>query len=272
MTTERREYPAQDIEQVNKAEEQLRAKGLDEGSQRIVDLLDAYFQSNPSIPVTVANVVKLVEAQPGLKWLSPAELEYRRIAAENPAAADKLAAWFATQGGRPGTLVNTGDLYFQNASNLLQELRGRDVNSATIDEAISRIETPTSKFSTRKRPPLHFVPQSRPQDPRQHQSDGTGFLGKEEVNEPHWKRVQREREARDAANQQSGVSAQSVAVRDAQQKAEQLRGNTHSESEQIARLFVTTSTNEIDWVQTLAARLNLQQSLNKAREVRRFIR
>jgi hypothetical protein len=271
MTTERRQYTAEDIEQIQRAEEQLRAKGLDEGNERIADLLDGYFQTNRAVPVTVPAIFKLIEAQPGLKWLSPAELDYRRIAAENPAAAEKLAAWFATQ-GRPGTLVNTGDLYFQNASNLLQELHGRDVNSATIDEAIVRIGTPRSKFSTRKRPPLHFVHQYRPQDPRQHQDDSTGFLGKE-VNEPRWKRVQREREARDAANQQSGVSAQSVVVREAQQKAEQLRGNTHSESEQLARLFITTSgTSEIDWPNTLAARLNLQKSLNRVQEVRRFIR
>jgi len=270
MTT-RREYTAKDVEQINEAELHLRARGLDEENQRIVDLIDQHFQANLTVAVTAVNVIKLVEAQPGLKWLSPAELDYRRIAAENPAAAEKLADWFATQ-GHPGTLVNTGDLYFQNASNLLQELRGRDVNSATIDGAIGRIGASTSKFSTRKRPPLHFVYQSRPQDPRQHQADGTGFLGTN-LNEPHWKRVQREREARDAANQQSGVSVQSVVVREAQQKAEQLRGNTHSESEQLARLFVTTpGTSEIDWPNTLAARLNLQKSLNKAQEVRRFIR
>ena len=259
----RREYTAQEIEQVNVAEQQLRARGLDEGTQRIVDLLDAYFQSNPSIPVTVATVAKLVEAQQGLKWLSAAELEYRRIAAENPTAAQQLADWLAKQ-GKPGTLVNTGDQLFMNMSLLLIELRGRPVDSQRIHEAIGRISFKPGRQ-------LHFIPESRKQDPRQHQDDGTAFLGKD-VNEPHWKRVQREREARDAANQQSGVSAQSVAVREAKQKAEQLRGNTHSESEQIARLFVATSTNEIDWVQTLTARLNLQKSLNKAQAVRRFIR
>jgi hypothetical protein len=264
MTTERRQYAAQDIEQIQTAEEQLRAKGLDEGNERIADLLDGHFQTNRAVPVTVAAIFKLIEAQPGLKWLSPAELEYRRIAAENPAAAQQLSDWLEKQGGRPGTLVNTGDEAFKNLMLLLIELRGRPVDSQRIQEAIGRISFKPGRQ-------LHFVPEPRKQDPRQHQDDGTGFLG-EGVNEPHWKRVQREREAREAANQQSGVSAQSVVAREAQQKAEQLRGNTHSESEQIARLFVTTSTNQIDWIQTLAARLNLQQSLNKAQAVRRFIR
>jgi hypothetical protein len=111
-------------------------------------------------------------------------------------------------------------------------------------------------------------------DPRQHQSDGTGFLGKN-LNEPQWKRVQREREEREAAESKSGApaSAQSATAREAQRRAEELRGNTHSETEQLKKLFVTIpGTSEIDWPTTEAARLNLQMSLNKAQAVRRFIR
>lgn len=112
-------------------------------------------------------------------------------------------------------------------------------------------------------------------DQRQHQDDGTGFLGKE-VNEPRWKRIQREREereAKEAANQRSGASVQSVTVREAQRRAAELRGNTHSETEQLMKLFVTMpGTSEIDWPSTEVARLNLQKSLNKAQAVRRFIR
>jgi hypothetical protein len=262
---ERRNYSSKEIEQVNKAEEILRAKGLDEGTERIVDLLDGYFQTNRAVPVAVEAIVKLVEAQPGLKWLSAAELEYRRIAAENPAAAQQLADWLAKQ-GKPGTLVNTGEQFFVNMSLLLIELRGRPVDSQRIHEAMGRISFKPGRQ-------LHFLPEPRKKDPRQHQDDGTGFLGKH-VNEPRWKRVQREREEREAAEAKSGstASAQSRAAAEAKEKSQQLRGNTHSESEQIARLFVTTSTNEIDWVQTLAARLNLQKSLNRAQEVRRFIR
>jgi hypothetical protein len=274
MTTERRIYSEQDMQEVTKGEELLRAKGLNESNERIVDLLDKHFQANRALPVTATAISQLIQAQPGLKWLSPAELEFRRIAAENPAAAEKLAAWFATQ-GRPGTLEATGDLYFLNASNLLQELRGREVTAETIAAAIGRIGAPASRFDTRKRTPLHYVPESRPVDPRQKQDDGTPFLGRD-VNEPRWKRIQRERqesEAREAASQPSSTSVQSSAVREAKLKAEQLRGNTHSESEQIQRVFVMTpGTSEIDWSSTLAARLNLQKAFNKHREVARFIR
>src|SRR2546426_12203599 len=84
---ERRIYSSSDGEQMNAAEAQLRAKGLDESVQHLVDILDGYFQVNLGVPVTVAAIVKLIEAQPGLKWLSLAELEYRKIEAENTAAA-----------------------------------------------------------------------------------------------------------------------------------------------------------------------------------------
>jgi len=79
MTT-RREYTAQEIEQVNQAEKELRAKGLDEPAQRLGALTDEYFQANKGIPVTVAAVAKLIESQPGLRWISLAQVEYLKVA------------------------------------------------------------------------------------------------------------------------------------------------------------------------------------------------
>lgn len=112
-------------------------------------------------------------------------------------------------------------------------------------------------------------------DPRQHQDDGTGFLAGKDVNEPRWKRGQREREEREAAEAKSGAaaSARSAAMREAQRQAEGLKGNTWSESEQIGRVFVNIlGTSEIDWPATLQSRLALQKSFTKHREVSRFIR
>ncbi len=260
MTT-RREYNAQEIEQVNVAEQQLRAKGLDEGNERVVDVLDGYYQANRAIPVTAEAIVKLLEAQPGLKWLSPAEAEHRRIAAENPAAAQQLADWLAKQ-GKPGTLVNSGEEFFLNMSLLLIELRGRPVDSQRIHEAMGRIGFKPGRQ-------LHFVPEPRKHDPRQHQSDGTGFLGKE-VNEPRWKRISRERSEREA-NQPDAAAVTSAVVREAKQKAESIAGSTHAETDQLRKLFVTAGT-DIDWVQTWASREQMQKQFNKHREVARFIR
>ena len=67
------------------------------------------------------------------------------------------------------------------------------------------------------------------------------------------------------------AAASAAAIREAKEKAEQLRGNTHAESEQIGGVYVTAGT-EIDWPVTLQARLKLQQTFNRAQEVRRFIR
>jgi len=100
-------------------------------------------------------------------------------------------------------------------------------------------------------------------------------LGKSPADYAREARQRSDRDAEVANQQRTGASAQSAAVREAQRKAEGLRGNTHSENEQIGRVFVMTpgtSTSEINWPATLDARLALQKSLNRAQEVRRFIR
>src|SRR6266436_8446418 len=77
-----RQYTEADLQQVNEAQEKLRAKGLtDDQFQQAIDLLREYFEANPGVPITSANVVQFVEAQPGLKWLTPAELEFRNLSA-----------------------------------------------------------------------------------------------------------------------------------------------------------------------------------------------
>jgi hypothetical protein len=267
----RREYTAQEIEQVNVAEQQLRARGLDEGSERVVDVLDGYYQANRAISVTAEAIVKLLEAQPGLKWLGPAELEYRRVAAENPAAAQQLANWFATQ----KALVKEGNQGFENQSSILQELRGRAVTPETIQSAIALVGAPVSRFHAARRP-LHFVQAPRRTVPISRHAladDGKPFLG-EHVNEPAWvkrSRERSEREAKEAANQPSSASVRSRAVKEAQEKAESLQSSTHAETDQLRKIFVTSGT-EIDWVQTLAARLQMQKQFDKHRAVSRFIR
>jgi hypothetical protein len=116
------------------------------------------------------------------------------------------------------------------------------------------------------------MPKAAP-DPRQHKDDGTGFLGDRPVNEPRWKRVQREREEREKRDgiNRSEASSHSIMISEAKRKAEELRGATHSESDQLLRIFVTSGT-EIDWAATLQARLQMQKQFNKHREVSRFIR
>jgi hypothetical protein len=271
-----------DVEQkqIFEAEKGLREAGLDvdfEYAEKNANLILNHFEQNPRIPVTVESIYKFIEQRKNdFVWRTPAQRDYDKVAAENPAAAQQVAEWLVQHGGRPGALIHTGDQGFQNSWNILEEIRGREINDQTIREAIGRIEAPVSKFATRKRPALHRVPTPRPVDPRQHQDDGTGFLGKN-VNEPNWKRVQREREEREAAEAKSGaaasVAASAAAVREAKRQAEELRGAHHSDDAQLQSIFVMVpGTHDVDWVATLRSRLALQKSLQKHRETARFIR
>src|SRR5882762_9597699 len=174
---ELRIYSSSDGEQMNVADAQLHARGLDESNERVVDIIDSYFQTYRSAPVKADTIVKLIEATPGLKWLSAAELEYRKIAATNPAAAQELVTWLNTQ----TQLVSSGDQAYQNLNELLLELRGYEISSANINAAIDRIQAPRGKFVSREgRRPLHFVQAQRRTEPISRAAvndDGVPFLG-----------------------------------------------------------------------------------------------
>jgi hypothetical protein len=204
-------------------------------------------------------------------FYTPAQAEYKKVADENPAAANQLNAWFENQ----NILVKEGDFGLQNQTTLLTELRGREITKDAIAVAIERIKGPVSKFHAARRP-LHFVQAPRRTEPiSQHAlgDDGKPFLG-EHVNEPAWvkrSRKRSEREAAEAANQPSSTSVRSRAAAEAREKAESLQSSTHAETDQLRRIFVTSGT-EIDWQATLASRLQMQKQFDKAREVRRFVR
>jgi hypothetical protein len=272
-----RTYTAQDIEQTDSAVKQLKQNGFDgftqEGIQHNADLLDAYFQQNPAVPVTVANIYKAIEAQKAsYKWLSPAHAESERVTADNPAAATKLTEWFVGQ-GKPGMLTNTGDEGQENFAILLAELRGREVNPTTIQQAIGRIA-----FNGRRQ--LHVVPTPHRVDPRSHvaSDDGTGFLKKDMVRtaDGGYRNKNAAEQARDrrlAEAQASPEQAGKLIERQAKEQAEGLQGRTHSQTEQIRKLFVTKQhSSDIDWLATLNARQRMQKQFERSAETsfRRF--
>jgi hypothetical protein len=273
---ERRIYTVQDAGEFEKASEQLRQNGFDdwttEGIKRNADLMDEYFQQNRAIPVTVANIYKAVEARKqNFAWVSLAQAKYNLVAVQETDRANALANWLATQ-GKPGQLISTGDQAFENLTLLLTVLRGYEISPARIRDAEDRIAHQPGKK-------LHYVQAPRrtePISPAAKADDGTPFLGDtaERLNEPAWvkrSRERAEREAKEAANQPSSTSLREVAIREARRKAEELRGATHSESNQLQKIFVTQGT-EIDWVQTLAARQQMAAQFAKAQAVRRFVR
>lgn len=242
-----------------------------EGEQN-AEFIGNYFVNVWKQDITEQNLNTAWEQlRPHVKLYSPAQAKYYKVAKQMPERANQLSNWLATQ-GKVGQLVNQGDEAFENLRLLLIALRDNDINPTAIRHAEDRAaHTPGSQ--------LHYVPQPRKEmgtiTEAARKDDGTPFLGRD-VNEPTWVKKSRERSEREAAeavSQQSGASAQSAIVREARRKAEEIKGNSHSETEQLARIFATVpGTSDIDWPNTLAARENLQRSLNKAQEVRRFIR
>jgi hypothetical protein len=115
------------------------------------------------------------QLKPYLKFYgSKQQAEYAHVANENQQAAQQLTAWLQTQ-GRPGQLVSEGPEAYANLALLIPELRGREVNTKTINEAIGRIAYKPGRQ-------LHWVPLPRIVDARQHKDDGSGFLSKKDVN------------------------------------------------------------------------------------------
>jgi len=210
------------------------------------------------------------EIRPHLKLYSSAYLECSKVANLEPERASALSTWLATQ-GKVGQLVGQGDEAFENLRLLLLTLRGYQIDGTTISHAIDRIQSKPG-------PKLHFVQAARrtePKSPAALADDGQPFLGRN-LNEPEWvkrSRERSEREAKEAASQQSAASAQSAAVPEAQRKAEGLAGGSHSETSQLQRILVTKpGTSEIDWIQTVAERQRMQKQFQKHRETNRFIR
>ena len=269
----RRPYTTADEEQFNEAKKGLATARLDlygPDAQHNINLIDQLFQKHRNIPITVANIHKAVEDHKNeFVWLTPAQANWFQLAKDSSDRANQLVAWLATQGKRPGQFVNTGDELFENLSLLFAKLHGYEINSETIRHAADRVAHTSG-------PQLHYIPEPRREGPRSEAAksdDGTPFLGRN-LNEPEWVRRSRERserEAKEAASERSGASAQSAAAREAQRQAELIQGATHAETDQLRKLFSTSGT-EIDWVQTLAARLQMQKQFNKQQEVRRFIR
>jgi len=142
-------------------------------------------------PQSLQTVFDQVKDQLSIK--TQAEINYDRVAAENPSAATALQAQY------PRELSQENDDVFHNCTLLLVELRGREVNQKTIFDAIGRLNFKPS------RDPLRFAPTKPQVNPRSHKSDSEPFLGKH-VNESAYQKKARERkeaEERETAQPQS---------------------------------------------------------------------
>jgi hypothetical protein len=172
-----REYTQQELQNFQASEKELRAVGLvsDEADgatemHHNTERILAYFASNPHIPVTATTILQACEQMRSqLHWLSPIQREYRKLAADNPAAAQLVSDWYANQ----NILVRDDpNQALANQTILLTELHGREITSTTIHQAIGRAGQGRG---------LHYIQAPRPVDPRKHSESGA-FMPKEETN------------------------------------------------------------------------------------------
>jgi len=263
----------------------LLGSGNDEAASiENANLVRDYFTKTWNEVITAETLERALPAlRPHLKFKSAARAEFEKAALAEPDRAREIDQWLQSHGGKPGQLVNSvnTDQIYENLSLLLGTLGGYEISTPRIQDAIDRIQNRPGRK-------LHYVPTPRREmgtiTEAARNDDGTPFvtqgltiqrdgsLGKSPAEYAREARQRSDRDA-EAASQRSGASAQSAAVREAQHKAQGLRGNTHSEDAQIGSIFVTTpGTSDINWPATLDARLALQKSLNRAQETRRFIR
>jgi hypothetical protein len=114
---------------------------------------------------------------------------------------------------------------------------------------------------------LHYVPLPRQQNPRQHQDDGEPFLGRD-VNLTPAQHRERARQAYATKESESPTTIRGREQAAAKSEAEAMRGNTHSETHQLEKLFVVDeTTHEIDWVKTRDARRSTQRWFERRRAV-----
>jgi hypothetical protein len=181
-----REFTQSEAQQIYEAEKGLRESGLDVDHEHAKDnanLILDYFGKNP-IPVTVASIYAFVEKNKNqFVWRTPAQREYDKIAAQNPQAAQQLAAWLDTQ-GKAGQLANQGDDAYANLTLLLTELRNRRENASSkaIQDAINRIQNRPGRK-------LHYVEAPRRSQPvsvaaKNDDSNSTNWLGRDMIKNP----------------------------------------------------------------------------------------
>ena len=244
--TDIREYTAQDLEQFNKAEEQLGKNGLDkwtqEGIQRNADLFDEYFRANPGLPVTVANVFKAVEAKKQeFKWLPQAQADWYETSKQNPDLANQLAAHLDTH-GQVGRLVNSGDELFTNLTLLFTELQSRreSVSPQTIAAAEDRIAHRPGKQLVRVAQPRRTEPISRAalDSPG---TDSTNWLGNmvpDGSGGYRSKNVHEQKRDREIAKAQPQTSALDASEQEWRRMAtELLADGTHSQQARVRAVY-----------------------------------
>lgn len=224
-----RTFTEQEIKAIYEAEPALRKLGLivfeaDADSLADVDhntnQIVAWFGQHPEVSLTVSTVLKLAEQlRPSLKWMSKIQIRYIE-AYENGLNESQKSQFgqFWNMSSTKKALVQTGDAGFENCVALIDFASGRDFSIGTFNLALGNLAAQGK---------LHLQPVRVAQRPG-HESDGKGFMSREDTNVSMLERARRERQ-RNESNRPTETPEQTAP--DAWQTlAENLRGATHSET------------------------------------------
>jgi len=224
-------------------DEEMRSKGLhiedDEFGRKNGEMILAQFENRP---VTLAGLKAVVETlRSELTWKSAAQLEYEK--AYHALTTDQQNAFGTWWFNQKRTLTLEGEEGFRNAALIIAWMRGRTFDARGLDLAVSNL-------AANSRRPLHWAIREQQSSGRpSHKDDGKGLFPKDEVN-----LTARQHAAR--AKQAAAIGRISEEpVTNYRSLAEAVRGNNHSQTEQIRKMFTMKSgTSSVDWEQTYAAR------------------
>jgi hypothetical protein len=162
---------------------------------------------------------------------------------------DAFTKWFDHQ----QRLVNRGDDGFENAANLLTELRGREISGQKIEEAIGRLQYRGTTLYFNQSAKSDRPPDIRlglPNHAATAPAHKPGVMF--DRNEANQDPLDARRHKPDPVPEPQTHDAVNLRW---QQKADSVRGSSHSITEQAKRVFVTVpGTSQIDWEKTAAAR------------------
>jgi len=243
-----REFTPNELKAWSDVESTLAAKGLvcyeqdgKEESNWNADRIIAYYEKNPTIEMTVRSITEAVEQMKDqLKWLSQAEREYNRVyRALTKDQQNEFGAWWFTAGKK--YVETDGDHGFENATKILNWMRGRTFSNQNFDLAVSNLSASRG---------LHLAP-VRSVVRQGHESDGKPFAPKDDVNVSIRERA---RQHRDAAARRAGTAVERTEP-DYKKLSDEVVGHTHSQTATIRKTFVTKpGSSEIDWEKTLYSR------------------
>ena len=232
-------------------------------------LVARHFQETWKEDVTEANLDLAFPAlKDRLKFYSPAQAEYRKVALENPDAANKLNDWFDSQ----NILVKDGDTGFQNQTSVLKELRGRSVTTEEILRAVQRIQSSgQSKYSAGKRP-LVFVEAPRRVDPRQQPTDPNHKPGQfiTDANKSPRDHARERQEAAEKANPTPTKPSGPIDAWEVLARNHLGSGRTHGQRDSLKSIFDRAVSGQLSWRQAAIEMGELKKSFNTLFSTLRF--